>query len=119
VEQSGEGISIQIVETSQIDDAKPDQEQILRSATHFNPVDLVCGVRDYNGNPFDLEKYVDYGAGFISKKSKNGRELRAMELPGLWNGSMAYWNTVFVEVPAGTFSPVKTVFDLMNSEHTS
>ena len=119
VEKEGEGISIQIVESSQIDHGIADQKQLLESATHFNPVDLVCGVRDHNGNPFDLRKYIDNDAGFISKKSTDGRELKAMELPGLWNGSMAYWNTVFVEVPAGTFSPVKTVFDLMNVEHQS
>ena len=119
VEHEAKGISIQIVESSQIDLNREDQKQILESATHFNPVDLVCGVRDYNGNPFDLKKYVDNNAGFISAKSKEGRDLKAMELPGLWNGSMAYWNTVFVEVPAGTFSPVKTVFNLMNAEHQS
>ena len=110
-------ISIQVVESSQIDLKKSDQKDILQSATHFNPVDLVCGVKDLNGKPFDLNKYIDHDAGFISVKSKNGRELKAMELPGLWNGSMAFWNTVFVEVPAGTFSPVKTVFDLMNDDH--
>lgn len=119
VEKTGKGLSIQIVETSQIDKSSGDQKQALESATHFNPVDLVCGVRDYNGKPFDLEKYVDNDAGFISKKSKSGRDLKALELPGLWNGSMAYWNTVFVEVPAGTFAPVKTVFDLMNDGHRS
>ena len=117
VEKSGEGVSIQIVETSQINRDLADQEQILHAATHFNPVDLVCGLRDHNGNPFDLKKYVDNDAGFISKKSKNGKELKALELPGLWNGSMAYWNTVFVEVPADTFAPVKTVFDLMDEKH--
>ncbi len=119
VKTPGKGISIQIVETSQIDQDKADQKQLLESATHFNPVDLVCAVRDYNGFPFNLKKYVDNDAGFISSKSKKGRGLKAMELPGLWNGSMAYWNTVFVEVPAGTFSPVKTVFDLMDTEHQS
>jgi hypothetical protein len=119
VQDAEKGISIQIVETSQIDQRMADQKQMMESATHFNPVDLVCGVRGYDGNPFDLKKYVDSDAGFISSKSKNGRALKAMELPGLWNGSMAYWNTVFVEVPAGTFSPVKTVFDLMNYEHLS
>ena len=119
VEKPGKGISIQIVETSQVDQGIADQKQILESATHFNPVDLVCGVRDYNEKQFDLKKYVDNDAGFISSKSQNGRDLKAMELPGLWNGSMAYWNTVFVEVPVGTFSPVKTVFDLMDDAHQS
>ncbi len=117
VKHTGGGVSIQIVESSQIDLEKPDQSEILQSATHFNPVDLVCGVKDCDGNPFDLNRYIDHDAGFISVKSKNGRELKAMELPGLWNGSMAFWNTVFVEVPAGTFSPVKTIFDLMNDDH--
>ena len=117
VEHPGGEVSIQIVETSQIELEKPDQNEILQAATHFNPVDLVCGVKDSDGNPFDLNLYIDHDAGFISVKSKNGRELKAMELPGLWNGSMAYWNTVFVEVPAGTFSPVKTIFDLMNDDH--
>ena len=117
VEESGKGKSIQIVETSQIDRNSAGQVQILQSATHFNPVDLVCGVLDHNGNPYDLKKFVDHDAGFISTKSKGGRKLKAMELPGLWNGSMAWWNTVFVEVPARTFAPVKTIFDLMNDEH--
>lgn len=119
VEQPGKGISIQIVESSQIDMNKAEQKKIFLSSTHFNPVDLVCGVRDYRGKPFDLRKYVDHDAGFISLKSKNGRELKAMELPGLWNGAMAYWNSVFIEVPAGTFNPVKTVFDLVNDGHQS
>ena len=117
VEKAGKGISIQIIESSQIDLNNKQQKRVFSSATHFNPVDLVCGVRDYDGRPFDLKEYIDGEAGFIALKSKNGRELKAMELPGLWNGSMAYWNTVFVEVPAATFSPVKTVFDLMKDGH--
>ena len=117
VEQAGKGMSIQIVESSQIDLDNDQQKKILKSATHFNPVDLVCGVRDRDGKPFDLKQYVDDDAGFISLKSKSGRDLKAMELPGLWNGSMAYWNTVFIEVPAATFSPVKTVFDLIKDDH--
>jgi hypothetical protein len=95
----------------------PEQKKIFQSATHFNPVDLVCGLRDFSGKPFDLKKFIDYDTGFISFKSKDGRDLKALELPGLWNGSMAYWNTVFVEVPAITFNPVKTVFDLLREEH--
>jgi hypothetical protein len=117
VTRPGKGASIQIVESSQIDLNLQDQKKAFESATHFNPVDLVCGVRDYNGESFDLREYVDNDAGFISIKSQNGRELKALELPGLWNGSMAFWNTVFIEVPAATFSPVKTVFDLVRAEH--
>jgi hypothetical protein len=117
VEQPGKGVSAQIVETSQIDMDSPGQKKIFQSATHFNPVDLVCGLRDFSGKPFDLKKFIDHDTGFISHKSKDGRDLKALELPGLWNGSMAYWNTVFVEVPAITFNPVKTVFDLLREEH--
>lgn len=117
VEQPGKGISAQIVETSQIDMSSPEQKNIFQSATHFNPVDLVCGLRDFSGRSFDLKKFIDHDTGFISRKSKDGRDLKALELPGLWNGSMAYWNTVFVEVPAITFNPVKTVFDLLQEAH--
>ena len=87
------------------------------SSTHFSPVDLVCGVRDYKGKPFDLIKYVDPNTGFISIKSKDGRDLKALELPGLWNGAKADWNTIFVEVPLITFNPVKTINDLLRKEH--
>ncbi len=111
--------SAQIVESSQIDTSIEAQADIVAKATHFNPVDLVCGVRNYKGQPFDLVDFRDETAGFISKKSKDGRDLKALELPGLWNGAMAFWNTVFVEVPAETFSPVKTVFDLLRPEHRS
>lgn len=114
--KSGEQ-SLQIVETAQIDPDDPAQQAILAGATHFNPVDLVCGVRDWKGNPFDLRKYVDPETVFISNKSKDGRELKALEHPGLWNGSMAHWITMFVEVPAMTFNPVKTVNDLLRTEH--
>jgi hypothetical protein len=109
--------SLQIVESSQVDMESSDQKAIWESSTHFNPVDLVCGVRDYRGRPFDLRDYVDPLTGFISIKSKDGKELKALELPGLWNGSMAFWNTVFVEVPSITFNPVKTVMDLLRKEH--
>ena len=114
--KSGEQ-SRQIVETAQIDPDDPTQQAILAGSTHFNPVDLVCGVRDWQGNPFDLRKYVDPETVFISNKSKDGRELKALEHPGLWNGSMAHWITLFVEVPAITFNPVKTVNDLLRIEH--
>ena len=90
---------------------------LMKQATHFNPVDLVCGVRKANGEKFDLSKYTDPATGFISSKSSGGRELRAQELPGLWNGSMADWTTVFVDVPVTTFSPVKTVRDLLRPQH--
>jgi hypothetical protein len=109
--------SIQIVETSQVDMDLEGQKGIFESSTHFNPVDLVCGMRDYSGRHFNLNDYVDHEAGQITVKSKDGKELKALELPGLWNGSMAYWNSVFVEVPLITFTPVKTVFDLLRKEH--
>jgi len=107
----------QIIEEAQIDLGSADQRSIFESSTHFNPVDLVCGVRDYLGRPFNLMDFTDTETGFISVKSKDGRELKALELPGLWNGAMAYWNTVFVEVPVITFNPVKTVLDLLRKEH--
>lgn len=106
--------SLQIAESSQI---APADLPLMKSATHFNPVDLVCGVRDAQGGHFDLRRYVDPTTGFISSKSSGGRELRAQELPGLWNGSMARWNTVFVDVPVSTFSPVKVVQDLLRPQH--
>lgn len=115
-EPSGE-MSLQIVESSQIDMENITQKEILGKSTHFNPVDLVCGVRDYKGKVFDLRKYVDPATGFISTKSKDGKTLKAQELPGLWNGAMANWNTVFVEVPVSTFNPVKTINDLLRKEH--
>ena len=89
----------------------------MKQATHFNPVDIICGLRDYEGKPFNLLERIDRDSGFISVKSKDGKELKAMELPGLWNGSMADWTTIFVEVPLSTFSPVKTVNDLLKPEH--
>ncbi len=109
--------SRQIVESSQVDLMSVQQRNLWQAATHFNPVDLVCGIRDYQGQPFDLGRFVDPETGFISRKSKDGKELKALELPGLWNGAMAKWNTVFVEVPAITFNPVKTIFDLLRPEH--
>ena len=117
VEHPDGSLSRQIVETSQVDTALPAQRALLAASTHFNPVDLVCGVRDYRGQPFDLQRFADPNTGFISQKTYAGRPLKALELPGLWNGAMAYWNTVFVEVPLSTFSPVKTVLDLLRPEH--
>jgi hypothetical protein len=110
-------LSRQIVESSQVDMKTPEQRKIWESATHFNPVDLVCGVRDYRGRPFSLQEFVDRETGFVSIKSMGGRDLKALELPGLWNGAMAGWNTLFVEVPLSTFSPVKTLLDLLREEH--
>ncbi len=110
-------ISLQILESSQIDMSDPEAKAMFERGTHFNPVDLVCGVRDYKGGKFNLPDYVDKATGFISQKSKNGRELKALELPGLWNGAMSNWNTVFVEVPLETFNPVKTVNDLLREQH--
>lgn len=110
-------VSLQILESSQIDMKDPEKKTMFEKGTHFNPVDLVCAVRDYQGHKFDLLKFVDPATGFISYKSKNGKDLKALELPGLWNGSMSDWNTVFVEVPLSTFNPVKTVNDLLREQH--
>ena len=110
-------ISLQILESSQIDMNDPQKKAMFEQGTHFNPVDLVCAVRDYKGHKFDLTRHVDKATGFISHKSKDGRELKALELPGLWNGAMSDWNTIFVEVPLSTFNPVKTVNDLLREQH--
>lgn len=110
-------ISLQILESSQIDTGNEEYVRMFQGGTHFNPVDLVCAVRDYKGEKFDLTRYVDPQTGFISSKSKNGKELKALELPGLWNGAMSDWNTIFVEVSLGTFNPVKTVNDLLREQH--
>ena len=110
-------VSLQILESSQIDMNNPKAKEMFERGTHFNPVDLVCSVKNYKGEKFNLPTYVDPSTGFISHKSKNGRELKAMELPGLWNGAMSDWNTVFVEVPLSTFNPVKTVNDLLRDTH--
>ena len=110
-------ISLQIVELSQVDRNDPTQETIVKSATHFNPVDLVCGLRNYRKEKFNLNQFIDPETGFISEKSMDGKTLKALELPGLWNGSMADWITVFVEVPIATFTPVKTINDLLRPEH--
>lgn len=110
-------VSLQILESSQIDKSNREYMEMFTKGTHFNPVDLVCAVKDYKGQAFDLPKYVDPTTGFISQKSKSGKELQALELPGLWNGAMSNWNTVFVEVPLSTFNPVKTVNDLLREQH--
>ncbi len=114
--QAGE-MSLQIIESSQINTKDEKQNKIFAASTHFNPVDLVCGVRNYKGEQFNLKEYVDASTGFISSKSKDGRTLKAQELPGLWNGAMADWISIFVEVPITTFNPVKTVNDLLRFEH--
>ena len=110
-------ISPQILESSQIDKSNDEYMRMFTEGTHFNPVDLVCALKDYKGQPFNLPDFVDASTGFISSKSKNGRELKALELPGLWNGAMSDWSTVFVEVPLSTFNPVKTVNDLLRDQH--
>ncbi len=117
VRNSNDEVSLQIVESSQIDHTNEKQEAIFKSATHFNPVDLVCATYDFRGYPFNLNEYIDYNTCFISKKSKDGKDLKALELPGLWNGAMADWINIFVEVPVITFNPVKTVNDLLRDNH--
>ncbi|NIU87715.1 MAG: DUF4301 family protein, partial [Nitrosopumilaceae archaeon] len=112
-------ISKQIVESAQVNLDSQEQKAIWESSTHFNPVDLVCGLINYKGESFDLRDYVDPDTGFISHKSKDGKELKALELPGLWNGAMSDWNTLFVEVPLITFNPVKGILDLLRPEHQS
>ena len=117
VKNMDDEVSLQIIESSQIDHGDAAQEAIFKASTHFNPVDLVCGCWNYKGEAFNLKDYVDPNTGFVSNKSKDGRELKALELPGLWNGAMADWITVFVEVPIETFNPVKTVNDLLRPQH--
>jgi len=113
-----EGVVLpQIVETAQIDPHDSEQQAVLTRSTHFNPVDLVCGLRDAEGRPHDLRRFIDHDAVMISHKSHAGRDLKALERPGLWNGAMAGWNTVFVETPLEAFTPVKTVLDLLRPEH--
>jgi len=117
VEGPDQTLSLQIVEKAQVNFSDPGQEAIWRAATHFNPVHLVCALRDEEGKPFDLQQYVDQDACLISEKSKDGKVLKALELPGLWNGAMSDWTTIFVEVPGTTFGPVKTIADLLRPEH--
>jgi hypothetical protein len=109
--------SLQILETAQIDLNDSASKQHFQASTHFNPVDLICGTRDYRGQAFDLLHFRDMNTGFITEKSKSGKVLKALELPGLWNGAMANWNSLFVEVPLLTFNPVKTINDLLREEH--
>jgi hypothetical protein len=109
--------SLQIVEQNQLDSNSVEQKKIWKSSTHFNPVDIVCGVRDYKGKKFNLNLYANMDEVFISIKPHEEGELKTLELPGLWNGSMAFWNTIFVEVPLETFNPVKTIDDLLRKSH--
>jgi hypothetical protein len=118
VKNEDDEVSLQIIESSQINHSDAGQEAIFQASTHFNPVDLVCGCWNYMGEAFNLKDYVDTNTGFVSNKSKDGRELKALELPGLWNGAMADWITIFVEVPIETFNPVKTVNDLLKPMHS-
>ncbi len=117
VQDKNGNMSLQIVESAQVDSTNESQAEILKNATHFNPVDLVCGIKNYKGESFNLLQYVDHEASFITKKNHLGEDIKTLELPGLWNGSMAYWNTIFVEVPLITFNPVKTVNDLLRDSH--
>ena len=117
IEAKDGSTSLQILEGCQINPDDPAAQECLKQSTHFNPVDLVCCLHDYQGNSFDLEQYVDEETGFISSKSYQGRPLKALELPGLWNGAMSDWNTKFVEVPVETFNPVKVVLDLLRPAH--
>jgi hypothetical protein len=117
IEKENGQVSLQIIESAQIDGSNADQHAILQNATHFNPVDLVCGIRNHKGEKYDLMQFVDHEQGFITEKTKAGKSLKALELPGLWNGAMAFWNTIFVEVPLLTFNPVKTVNDLLKPAH--
>jgi hypothetical protein len=110
-------VSLQVVESAQVDMKNERQKELFTKATHFNPVDLICTTKNYKGEKFDLLKFRDAETGFITEKSQSGRSLKAQELPGLWNGSMSNWNTLFVEVPLITFNPVKTVNDLLRKEH--
>jgi len=117
IKDSKNRISLQIVESAQMDTSDENQKEIVAQVTHFNPVDLVCGVRNYKGEKYNLLNFIDPKQGFITEKTKDGKELKALELPGLWNGAMAHWNTIFVEVPSSTFNPVKTVNDLLKASH--
>ncbi len=110
-------VGLQIVEIAQIDPGDPDQQAIVARATHFNPVFMVCSVRNHRGEPFDLHRFIDPETAIVSHKSYEGRDLKALERPGLWNGAMGYWNTVFVEVPIEVFNPVKTINDLLRPSH--
>ena len=117
VENDKGHLELQIIESSQINLKDEKQARILSEATHFNPVDLVCGIKDYQGNKYNLLNFIDENTGFIVKKSINGQEFIAYELPGLWNGAMSKWHTIFIDVPLFTFNPVKSVIDLLKPNH--
>lgn len=117
MEDTNGNTALQIVESSQVDTEDAGQQALFSQASHFNPVDIVCSIRDRHGNKYNLSEYIDEETGFISEKSVRGNALKALELPGLWNGSMAGWMTLFAEIPASTFTPVKTVFDLLRPAH--
>jgi hypothetical protein len=110
-------VELQIVEASQINMKDEKQAQIFNESTHFNPVDMVCSIKNYNGTKYNLLDFVDKNTGFIVEKQSNGKSYLAYELPGLWNGSMAKWHTIFVDVPLFTFNPVKSVIDLLKPNH--
>ena len=114
--ENGE-LSLQIVEMNKINTKSKSQNKIVKSATHFNPVDIVCGVKNYKGEKYDLKQFMDAKTHFVVIKNKYGKKLKTLEQPGLWNGGMALWNTVFVEVPLSTFNPVKKVHDLLKASH--
>jgi hypothetical protein len=117
INENDESKSLQIVESAQINIKDPSQQSIVNKATHFNPVDMVCGIKNFKGETFNLQDYLNPSTGFITNKTRLGKVIKALELPGLWNGSMAHWNTIFVEVPLITFNPVKTVNDLLKPSH--
>jgi hypothetical protein len=117
VEDTAGRLSLQIVENAEIDQDSSEQVVIFGASTHFSPVQIVCGLRDYMGQPFDLAQFADSEAVFVTRKTEYARELKALEFPGLWNGGMAYWNTVLVEIPEETFNPVKTINDLLRPGH--
>ena len=110
-------VSAQIIESVEVNIKSRAQKQIWRASTHFNPVDIICSIRNRNGENYALEQFIDYSTGFVSEKFYRGKVIKALEWPGLWNGAMALWNTVFVEVPVSTFNPVKTVNDLLRPGH--
>src|SRR5690554_6536050 len=109
--------SLQIIEMAQLDTSSKEQMEIVKQSTHFNPVDIVCSLKNADNKPFNLQNYINEETGIISSKSKDGKELKALELPGLWNGAMANWTSIFVEVPILTFNPVKEITDLLRKEH--
>jgi hypothetical protein len=117
VEDKNGELSLQIVESSQIDPTNATKQVVMNQSTHFNPVDIVCFIKDYKGNKFNLHNFRDIHTGIITEKTKDGKKIKVQELPGLWNGSMANWLTFFVEVPSITFNPVKTLNDLLRDGH--